>query len=157
MKTRQAIEQMTAAIMTNTTRHRRAYGSAPVRQGGRGGLRRLRRRPAGWLLAVALMIVPLIALTWNGRQAAAQAAATIFIVNQPGDAGDGVCDATECTLREAITAANAVPGADTIAFEPAAFAAPGPHTINLSGALPNLSSDITIQGPGANILTVRRE
>ncbi len=79
-----------------------------------------------------------------------------FVVNSTNDPGTGVCDATECTLREAITEANAAAGADTITFDPAAFAAPGPHTINLSGALPNLSSNLTIQGPGANVLTVRR-
>jgi len=156
MKTGQAIEQMIAAIMTNTLKSRRAYGSAPTRRGGPGALRRPRRRPAVWLLAGALLIVPIIALTWNDQRAKAQPTGTTFVVNQPGDAGDGVCDAT-CTLREAIAAANAAEGADTISFDSAAFAAPGPHIINLSGALPDLSSDMTIQGPGANILTVRRD
>src|SRR5688572_25429302 len=82
---------------------------------------------------------------------------TSFVVNSANDPGDGVCDATGCTLREAITAANEDVGAETITFDTAVFAASGSHTINLSAALPNLSSNVTIQGPGANILTVRRD
>ena len=64
-------------------------------------------------------------------------------------AGDGLT-----TLREAITAANATPAvADTITFDLGA----GAHTINLAGALPNLSTNMTIQGPGADLLSVRRD
>ena len=44
-------------------------------------------------------------------------------------------------------------GADTITFD-AALTAGGAATITLTGALPDLSSDITINGPGANLLTV---
>ena len=47
-------------------------------------------------------------------------------------------------------------GAETITFNSTVFAAPGPYTINLTGALPDLSSDMTISGPGANVLTVKR-
>jgi CSLREA domain-containing protein len=42
--------------------------------------------------------------------------ATDFIVNSTADPGTGGCDVTECTLREAITAANADPDAETIFF-----------------------------------------
>src|SRR5207253_2206626 len=41
-------------------------------------------------------------------------------------------------------------------FNSTVFAAPGPHTINLGSALPDLSSDMTITGPGANVLSVKR-
>jgi len=37
-------------------------------------------------------------------------------VNNLADTDDGTCDATHCTLREAINAANTNPGADTITF-----------------------------------------
>src|SRR5262245_17501663 len=66
----------------------------------------------------------------------------------------------QVTLREAIQAANtdvsvdgstAGSGADTITFAPALFAG-GPQVVNLQGALPNLSSGITITGPGPNLL-----
>src|SRR5262249_47339894 len=64
------------------------------------------------------------------------------VVNSDADnqtAGDGLT-----TLREAITAANSDAAADTITFNLGA----GAHTINLSSALPSLSTDMTIQGPG---------
>jgi CSLREA domain-containing protein len=76
--------------------------------------------------------------------------ASSFVVNSTNDPGDGVCDATECTLREAITAANADAGAETVTLRVTG-------TINLSGALPDLSTDMTIQGPGPNALNVRRD
>src|SRR5207249_416653 len=59
--------------------------------------------------------------------------------------GDG------CTLREAITATNNLAGDDTVTF-----AAGVTGTINLASALPNLSTNIVINGPGANVLTVAR-
>ena len=81
--------------------------------------------------------------------------ATTFTVNDLGDTGDatpdGVCDdgSGKCTLRAAIQEANSVAGADPIDFSVTG-------TIQLGGVLPNLSTDITINGPGANLLTVRR-
>lgn len=77
-------------------------------------------------------------------------------VNSTADPGDGVCTTNNCTLREAITAANNIAGANTITFDPIVFAAPGPYTINLGSRLPDLITDMTITGPGANILTVNR-
>jgi CSLREA domain-containing protein len=83
-------------------------------------------------------------------------AATVFTVNSTGDGADGnpndgVCnDGTgNCTLRAAIQQANATPGADTINFSVTG-------TINLTGSLPNITSDMTINGPGSGLLTVRR-
>ncbi len=78
---------------------------------------------------------------------------TVFTVNSAADPGDGTCDAT-CTLRDAIIAANAsVTGSELIAFS-SAFNAP--QTIDLQTALPDISKSVTINGPGANLLTVRR-
>jgi CSLREA domain-containing protein len=70
-------------------------------------------------------------------------------VNSIADTTDGVCDATNCTLREALGAANS---GDSIVFS-SLFATP--QTINLGSALPNIHADLTITGPGANLLTVR--
>jgi CSLREA domain-containing protein len=76
---------------------------------------------------------------------------TTFTVNSLADTTDAQgCDATNCTLREAIAAANANAGADTISFSVNG-------TITLSSALPGLSSDMTISGPGANLLSVSRD
>jgi CSLREA domain-containing protein len=46
----------------------------------------------------------------------------------------------DCTLREAINTANLHPGADTIDFEVTG-------TILLDSALPDITSDLTINGP----------
>src|SRR5439155_9223160 len=88
---------------------------------------------------------------------------TTFEVNTTADTSDGSCDPLgtgsgnqDCTLREAINAANADAGAETITFDPTVFAAPGPFTINLGSVLPDITSDMTITGPGANVLTVKR-
>ena len=149
MKTRQAIEQMMAAIMTNTAKGRRARASAPTSSGVPGGSRRPGRRPAVRLLAGALVFVLLIALTWDGQRAKAQAPAPPRTVNQPDDAGDGVCDST-CTLRDAVLAANATPGADVINFDPALT------TITLGGEIliAGGGGALAINGNGAKIFTI---
>ena len=87
----------------------------------------------------------LLAALFGGARAAQ---AATFIVYSTFDNGPG-------TLRQAITDANAAPGDDTIVFiTPGTPGAPG--TIQLSSALPALSSNIIIAGPGASSLTVRR-
>ncbi len=59
------------------------------------------------------------------------------------------------TLRQAITDANANgPGLDDIIFGIPPFNTT--QTINLLTALPDITSSVTINGPGANLLTVRR-
>ena len=78
-----------------------------------------------------------------------------LIVNSNADPGDGVCDAT-CTLRDAISAANANgAGLDDILFDNTVFNTS--QTINLLTALPDITKSVTINGPGANLLTVRRD
>lgn len=55
------------------------------------------------------------------------------------------------SLREGIDYANSKAGDDTITFSSLFDTA---QTINLNSPLPNLSTNITITGPGANLLTV---
>ncbi len=77
-----------------------------------------------------------------------------LIVTTDSDVGDGTCDST-CTLREAITTANGNgAGLDDITFETAFFNTA--RTINLLTVLPDLTSSVTMSGPGAHLLTVRR-
>src|SRR6266545_4415426 len=82
-----------------------------------------------------------------------------FEVNSIADVDDGLCrplgTGNGCTLREAINAANTDVGAEVITFAPTLTSA-GPATITLLSALADLSSDMTIAGPGANLLTVGR-
>ncbi len=80
----------------------------------------------------------------------ASAAADTFVVDNTVDPGDGTCAAPGCTLREAMTAANANPGADTINFN---ISGVGVHTITPTSALPLLTDPVTIDGytqPGAS-------
>ncbi|HEX9000675.1 MAG TPA: choice-of-anchor Q domain-containing protein, partial [Blastocatellia bacterium] len=71
-----------------------------------------------------------------------------YIVTNANDSSAG-------SLRQAILDANADPGPNQIAFEPVFFAVV--RTINLASALPDLTDSVTINGPGANLLTVRRD
>ncbi len=66
-----------------------------------------------------------------------------FTVNTADDHDDGSCTLSDCTLREAINAANANSGADTIAFN---IPGSGVHTINVHSALPALTDAVIIDG-----------
>src|SRR5687767_2434040 len=149
MKTRQAIEHVTAATMTDKMMHRWAYGSAPTRRGGPGNGGLPKHLPARWLLAGALVVVAVIALTCDGQQAKAQAPVPALTVNQPDDAGDGVCDST-CTLRDAVLAANASAGADIINFAPTLTYVTLDGEIRIAGS----GGALSIKGNGAKLLII---
>ncbi len=77
-------------------------------------------------------------------------AASILIVNSNNDVDDGACTVAHCSLREAINAANTLPGSQTITFN---IPSPGPHTITPNSALPAITDPVTIDGstqPGAS-------
>ena len=59
-----------------------------------------------------------------------------FRVSSADDSDDGTCDATHCSLREAILAANGTPGMDVIAM---AIPGPEPHVISPTAALPPIT------------------
>ena len=80
----------------------------------------------------------------------------VFIVNSTNDVDDGVPGIAHCSLREAINAANATPGTNTINF---AAEIPGLHTgvtgtITLSNGELTITNSVNINGPGAANLTV---
>jgi CSLREA domain-containing protein len=79
---------------------------------------------------------------------ACSAQAGTLTVNSTGDAG-GTCPGTSCTLRQAIAAA--LPG-DTIAFS-----LPPNSAVSLTSAGLLVNKDLTIIGPGADLLTVQRD
>jgi hemolysin type calcium-binding protein len=95
------------------------------------------------VFAIALMLGP-----------ASAHAATITV--------DSAADNTSnCTLRNAITAANTnaaqgscSPGDPAPAIDVIDFSIPTPATITLGSALPDIMSDVTITGPGMNQLTI---
>lgn len=68
--------------------------------------------------------------------------AATFVVTSDDDGG-GVCDATHCSLREAIEAANLGPGADTIGF---AIPGGGVRTIRPATPLPVVTGPVVIDG-----------
>src|SRR6266852_3017147 len=107
---------------------------------------------------------PVTPLKFSAQDGVTPLAGSVFAVNSSADPGT-LTNCTVrgglCTLRAAIDAANSTAGDDTIIFaipgkDPNCFNAD--HcTINLTSALPNLSTNIAITGPGADKLTVRRD
>jgi CSLREA domain-containing protein len=92
------------------------------------------RRVSGFYLLLLLGCLVLV-------RPGGAAATTTFWVTKTADTNDGVCDA-DCSLREAIDAANNAAGADTITF-----ALPTDSTIILSGSqLPPIADTLTIDG-----------
>ena len=75
--------------------------------------------------------------------------APTLLVTTTADHDDGQCNAADCTLREAINLANT--GGGIIGFAPGLSG-----TIQLGSSLPALNEVIAVRGPGANLLTVRR-
>ena len=78
--------------------------------------------------------------------------AATFTVTTPIDGNDGTCD-SNCSLREAISAANASPGDDVIVFS-SSFN--DPRTIPLNGTELRIVNNgtLTINGRGAEFLTI---
>lgn len=95
------------------------------------------------LLAVLLCLVIVGAARILPAQASQSDAQAVYTVNTVADPGTGTCDATECTLREAIRAANLSAGADTIQFN---VPGTGPHTIQPRSALPTITDTLTLDG-----------
>ena len=65
-----------------------------------------------------------------------------FVVNSSNDVSDGACNVVHCSLREAITAANANAGADEIRFNIGS----GAVSIAPGSALPSITSPVTLDG-----------
>ncbi len=89
--------------------------------------------------------------------APAALAQTVYTVDAVSDPGNGTCDAAECTLREAITAANG--HANESERDRIEFAIPGSglHTIIPMTALPAVTDPVVINGytqPGASANTL---
>ena len=75
-----------------------------------------------------------------------------LVVSTTQDSVDGDFSIGELSLREAIEIANESSGADTITFDASVFV--GAQTINITSQLPNITEELTITGPGADLLTI---
>lgn len=110
----------------------------------------------------ALLVNAILLLFLALSLTSGEAKAASFVVNMTTDAndadtGDGVCDSNlatagaQCTLRAAIQQANTQPDFDAISFSLAL-----PATINLTINELLVVHTVSINGPGARDLTVRR-
>ncbi len=96
----------------------------------------------GTLVLLGTVLFVLISPQAADSAALFQTTAT-YTVTSADDTNDGACDASHCSLREAVAAANASPGTDTIAFN-----LPGspPYTIAPTSELPSLADPVLIDG-----------
>src|SRR5215204_7483845 len=115
-------------------------------------------RSALWMVAMALLVAlaTMVGLLASG----AYAAPSTFTVNSTADPGTGGCNATQCTLREAINAANANNNPtekDLINFNISGTT--GVHTISPTSPLPLITEPVIINGysqPGSSANTLAK-
>ena len=74
-----------------------------------------------------------------------------WIVQTTADHDDGTCGVGDCTLREAITRANTVQFPNLITFAPGVT---GTISLQLAAGQLTITDGVTINGPGARLLTV---
>ena len=81
--------------------------------------------------------------------------ASVFTVTKAADTLDGACNA-DCSLREAVTAANASPGADSIHLGPGVYALTRPGAYENLAATGDLdvADNLAIQGAGADRVVI---
>jgi trimeric autotransporter adhesin len=107
-------------------------------------------------MVLGFLLAALMALSLMPMAQPAHAQAT-FTVNSTSDPGGNGCHSTECTLREAITAANRTSSADVINFNILGGTDPV-KTISPTSELPAITQPVTIDGytqPGAKENTQR--
>lgn len=78
--------------------------------------------------------------------------AAVYTVTKTADTNDGVCDA-DCSLREAVAAANGTVDNDTIEFS-ALFNSTQTITLTTGEIVFAANGSLTINGAGANLLTI---
>jgi hypothetical protein len=102
-------------------------------------------------------------VVWQAHQGASATLPATLTVSTLVDENDGIYAAGDLSLREALAWAGSIPGTNTIQFDPALFSS-GPATITLTydgadaGTTPDqllINSNLTIEGPGVDLLTVR--
>ena len=97
-------------------------------------------------LSYLIGLLIMACVVWALALAASSQASATFTVNSTADTDDGTCDSSNCTLREAINAANSATGADEILFSVSG-------TITLSTSLPSITdtAGLTLSGPADGI------
>src|SRR5690349_14320804 len=121
------------------------------------------RRARGLLYSASICALTLVTASQPAftRSVLKPIAGNTITVNSTLDVANG-SDGL-CTLREAITAANSDAASGGTAGECAAGSSTDPDTISLAGvtgtitlgsALPSITTEVTINGPGASQLTI---
>lgn len=104
-----------------------------------------------------LLVLSLLFIVFGAAQAAQ--AATYTVDTTADNAALTACTtaANDCSLRGAVINANASAGADTINFDQTVFSTAQTITLSSSSPIQQLviNSDLTINGPGASLLTVK--
>ncbi len=116
------------------------------REFGRQDARRGQGKPS-FVVGRLLLALLLVVLAQPILPFATPVQAATLTVTKVADTNDGTCDA-DCSLREAIAAAAS---GDTITF---ALPGAAPWTITLALGQLTISTNLTIQGPGAASLTI---
>ena len=97
---------------------------------------------SGFRIAQSLALILTLALSALILGGTEPASAATFTVTKTADTNDGICD-TDCSLREAIVAANAAPGAGTVGTLPAS----GFGLVTFGGSVEQLRDALTIACP----------
>jgi CSLREA domain-containing protein len=104
-----------------------------------------------------IKIAPSIFLLFLVVTAATNSFSMTFTVTKTADTEDGTCD-SDCSLREAVAAANSATTDDTIDFQPSVFGTPktivlGGTQLYIGGTL-TVGGTLTINGPGSQNLVI---
>src|SRR5881394_1275882 len=78
----------------------------------------------------------------------------VYFVTKTADTNDGVCGDADCSLREAIGAANATVENDIVTFILPFFSSPQTITLSAGELVAANNGTLTVAGPGAYRLTI---
>lgn len=101
---------------------------------------------SNFVFGSVLFLVLMAAIT-NSTQAAT------FTVTKTADTNDGVCN-SDCSLREAVAAANAAATDDVVEFDASVFATAKTITLSGSQLFIEKNGSLTINGSGTDLLTI---
>ncbi len=110
----------------------------------------------GTIIGIALTLGLILLLAWVSAARSVRAIATEdFAVTKFEDSNDGLCDA-DCSLREAIIAANAAPGPDTVVLSVGTYSltiATADEDAAATGDL-DITDDLTLVGGGPSATVI---
>src|SRR3972149_10561232 len=125
-----ATERLRLALPSRRAAGRRVFTVGQVFHGSGDAIGRSNMNAKLAALGKSLFALAIVAAL---ASIASPAQAATLTVNTTDDRDDGSCNASHCSLREAIQAANNHVGPDTISF---AIPGPGPHIIAIEGRPP---------------------